>query len=195
MENKKWYVIVFNVMIGILFLPVLLIIWLCGKIQDKRKARKKAKASVQPRTRQNISFAMPYVQPDVPLNDEAFISRIDEFIGIQYTSLNGLTGKRIDRELVAEKNPELKSKILSFLQEHPIEQLLYGKRDRIDVLDSDHWELRFIFADPGLNRRVSGYGYTEDTRPFLHRLVSYLPDLQAAETWQRAVEERRRENS
>ena len=67
---------------------------------------------------------LPYLEPVTPLSNEEFISRIDEFICIQYKAHNGLSGRSDACQLIAEDDPESKERVLSFLKEHPIEKLL-----------------------------------------------------------------------
>ena len=43
-----------------------------------------------------------------------------------------------------------------------IENLLYGDINSSGC-DMDHWEIRFIFEDRNLNRRICGYGVTESS--------------------------------
>ena len=117
---------------------------------------------------------LPYLEPVTPLSNEEFISRIDEFICIQYEAHNGLSGRSDACQLIEEDDPESKERVLSFLKEHPIEKLLYGDIWEKDVFDMTHWEIRFIFADRNLNRRICGYGLTETSYPYLHGLVPIL---------------------
>ena len=121
---------------------------------------------------------LPFCPPIVPMSDEEFVSRISEFTCIQYTSLNGLSGGSCAYQLIASESPERKEQLLSFLKEHPIENLLHG--DIIgDGCDFDDWNIRFIFEDRNLNRCIRGYGITETSAPYLSIIratLIYMPN-------------------
>lgn len=116
---------------------------------------------------------MHYEEAKKPLPDEEFLSRIGEFNAIQYKAFNGLSGKCCTYQLIASANPELKERVIAFLADHSVGDLLYGDINS-DGFDMDYWEFRFIFDDVNMNRRICGYGVTDASAPFLYNLVSIL---------------------
>ena len=172
-------------MLVIVFLPLILLLLLILRIRTSKEKKKESEKKKEARNRyeeimrENLekNFTVPYTEPAYPLPDGEFISRIGEFECVQYHSWNGLSAMHCNCELVASRDPEKKEKILSFLEEHPISELLYGETFDKEICDADHWELRFIFPDPALNRRIKGYGRTEDARPFLWEMVRHIPEL------------------
>lgn len=95
------------------------------------------------------------------------------------------------RELIAADHPEKKERVLAFLREHPITELLQGDR-YMQAGDVDRWKIRFIFDDPGLNRTIEGYGRTELTDPYLSEMCGCLPRIlskeeQAEEVWRQRI--------
>ncbi len=129
------------------------------------------------------------IEPTEPQNDEDFIARFDEFVGVKFYSHNGLSGSSHRRELVVSEHPELKDQILSFAQRYPIINLLQGDRNN-DGFDLDHWELTFLFDDSRFNRRICGYGVTESTKPYLNEMIFFIPEvLSKEEILRRRMEE------
>ena len=176
--------IAFNIVIGILLSPVLILIFLVLLIFpiEKKKTKKWQKPynsqaehekMVQDRAKR---FSIPYVEPEDALPDEDFAKRIDEFICLQFWSCNDYSGGITMRELVAADDPKNKACVLAFLQEHPIMELLHGDRDE-QACDVNRWKIRFIFDDVRLNRTISGYGCTELTAPYLFEMCRHLPEI------------------
>lgn len=172
-NERKWYSVFLYILLILLF--VILLPWIVVLlIKDSIANRKKAK--VQRERSHDISNSdlqlMPYADSTTPSSNEEFISRINEFICLQYKSFNGLSG-HYACQVVAEDDPIRKEQILTFLKEHPIENLLNGNLYSDDY-DLDHWELRFIFDDKRLNRCIHGYGDTESSAPYLCGLLPLL---------------------
>lgn len=119
------------------------------------------------------SCLVQYKEPKEPVDNNIFISQIDEFVCFQYKSFNGLSGRGKSCQIVSDVDSELKDYMLGFLKKHPIEGLLYGNVN-CDGYDMDHWEMCFIFENQNLNRRITGYGITEDSAPFLCEMIPYL---------------------
>lgn len=179
MQNKedkiKWY----HMLLSILFLMIAIIPFSIFEfIKDrvtKNKRKKAASINTRIMSRMNESTPplLPFFEPIVPSSDEEFVYRISEFTCIQYTTFNGLSGGSYACQLIAGENPERKGQVLSFLKDHPIENLLHG-----DIIgsgcDMNHWEIRFIFEDRNLNKRICGYGITETSAPYVLDLISIL---------------------
>lgn len=177
----KWYKVVLYVLLGILLLPFILLYLLFTLLvpaKKKQKSPPKKKASQVESLQENLParFSMQYEEPAEPLPDEDFIRRIDEFVCLQYTTWNDYSGRSSKQELIAAECPELKERVLNFLQEHPVENLLYGER-YADGHDMSHWELKFIFEDSRLNRCIAGYGITESTAPYRHGIFCHIPEI------------------
>lgn len=181
LEKKKTilYIIIGILLLPILILlsPVLLILHFKDKRAEKKKrqqAREKWEAAHQP-----TQFQTRYTEsPNQP--DEEFIRRIEEFTCLQFTSRNDYTGRERKQELIAAEHPEKKAKILEFLKEHPIEELLRAERFE-KACDANRWELRFIFEDERLNCTISGYGYTEAAAPYLFEICRHIPRILSEE--------------
>lgn len=200
MDKKKaiLYIIIGILLLPILILlsPVLLIIHYKNKRAEKKKrqqAREKWEAAHQP-TQFKESYTEFYTKsytesPQQP--EEEFIRRIGEFTCLQFYSRNDRTGADHKQELIATEHPEKKAKILEFLKEHPIEELLHGQR-HANAHDVNRWEFRFIFEDTRLNRTISGYGHTELTAPYLSEMCRYIPRILSEEEKFRQMVERAR---
>lgn len=117
------------------------------------------------------NFSMIYKTPLVPATDEQFIANINELVCIQYSLRNTYSGNRFMSELVCSEHPELKEKFLRFLDEHPIKSFLDCDKYSHGC-DLNTWEIRFIFDNADLNRTICGYGYTEETAPYLMEIRS-----------------------
>ena len=170
-EHSNWYTIVVGVGALILALPIYAV--MCIKDYFKNKKHKKGTSYIMHSSESNAQPLMHYSEPQTPVEDSEFISRIDEFVCFQYKSFNGLSGRGKSFELFASESPELKEYVLEFLANHPIEGLLYGNIN-CNGYDLDNWEIRIIFEDPNLNRCIRGYGTTDVSAPFLRELIPYL---------------------
>ena len=125
-------------------------------------------------------FSEAYVTARDPLPEDVFLAQLSEFTCVQYRRCNDLTGKVTLWELVAQREPEKKAQLLTFLESNPLKQLL--EADRIGSgFDLDRWELRFLFEDKRLNRAITGYGRTEAAAPYLQQLVAFLPRILSQE--------------
>ena len=160
-------------------------------LRDLFKRKKKKEGYLQPSGQQAKKFAMAYSEPAAPGPEEAFIQSIGSFCCVQYWRRNDMTGGTQMRELIAAEMPRERDLVLSFLAANPIRPLLNG-----DLCakghDMDRWELRFLFEDPTLNRRICGYGVTELTAPFVLELARLIPEvLTEEERWEREFQKRR----
>lgn len=167
-EKGKWHSLVLYVLLGIVLLPCFVVM----NIKDAIARRKEQRTYRKKQHGLHVQL-MPFTEPAATVPNEEFISRIHEFICIQYQSFNGLSGRCRVYQVIVDNAPRKKEQILSFLKEHPIENLLSGNLCSREGQDLDEWELRFVFADQRLNRRIRGYGITEITEPYL-RLFSLL---------------------
>lgn len=175
MDKKK---AILYIIVGILLLPILILlspVLLILHFKNKRAEQKKRQQAWEKwvATHQPIQFqtrcAESFRQPD-----EEFIRRVGEFTVLQFISRNDYTGRERKRELIAAEHPEKKAKILEFLKEHPIEELLHAERFEA-AHDVDRWQLRFIFEDAHLNCAISGYGHTEAAAPYLSGICRHIP--------------------
>lgn len=128
----------------------------------------------------NKKFAIQYSEPSSPVSDYDFANALNDVICIQYWSCNDYSGSIRMRELIISERPDLKDKVLLFLEEHPIITLLesnchgYGH-------DSNRWKFRFIFNNTSFNRCICGYGITEITAPYLLKFSNLLPEILSEE--------------
>ncbi len=181
MEKKKWYQIALYVVFGIVLLPIILLLLICSYVKSKIERRKRRKSFQEKhRQAQSVSVSQTDAEPPALPNDEEFLAHFNEFIGVQFYSHNGLSGRGSRRKLVVSEHPELKERILSFVERYPIRDLLQGERNS-DGCDLNHWQITFLFEDSGVNRRISGYGTTECTRPYLQEMIFYLPEMLSEE--------------
>ena len=174
-DKMKWYEAVLLVLLFVIMIPYLIVIAIKDRVAENKR-EKIAKQKFEKRLQDmaaKTSLLLAFSVPVVPVSDEVFISRIDEFTCIQYRAFNGLSGWSCQYQLISSEFPQLKERVLSFLKDHPIENLLYGDID-CDGCDMNHWEIRFIFEDRNLNRRIRGYGFTEVSSPYLIHLVSLI---------------------
>lgn len=170
-DGMKWYKAVLFILLFVLMIPYLIVLFIKDRVAKNK--RKKFAAKKLQDIAVEFSSLLEFLEPIVPVFDEVFISRIDDFSCIQYKAFNGLSGKNYACQLISSENPKCKEQILSFLKDHPIENLLHGDINS-SGFDMDHWEIRFIFEDCNLNRRICGYGVTELSAPYLHTLVSII---------------------
>lgn len=170
-EHSKLYIIVVGIGALILALPIYAV--MCINDFFKNKKHKKGTSYVMHSSERNAQPLMHYSEPQTPVEDREFISRIDEFVCFQYKSFNGLSGRGKSFQLFASESPELKEYVLKFLANHSIEELLYGNIN-CNGCDMDDWEICIIFEDENLNRCIRGYGTTDVSAPFLRELVPYL---------------------
>lgn len=172
-DRMKWYKAVLFILLFVLMIPCLIVLFIKDRVaKDKRK--KIATKELQDIAAEH-SLLLDFLEPVVSVSDEVFISRIGEFSCVQYKAFNGLSGKSYACQLISSETPNGKERILSFLKDHPIENLLHGDINS-SGFDMDHWEIRFVFEDRNLNRRICGYGVTESSAPYLHTLVSMIRD-------------------
>ena len=175
MKNKaneqKWYSVFLYILMFIISLPWIIVVLIKDSIAE-RKRKKERSANFQD-VCNSYSKLMPFVESATPSPNEEFISRINECICIQYKSLNGLSGRGYACQVIIEDDLARKEQIVTFLKEHPIENLLNGNLNS-DGFDLDHWELHFIFADKSLNRCIRGYGVTEISAPYLRGLLPLI---------------------
>ena len=178
MQNKedkiKWYHVLLFILFFIIMIPYCIFEFIKNRVtKNKRKKAAASNTRCMPRMHESTPPLLPFFEPIVPASDEEFASRISEFTCIQYTKFNGLSGESHAYQLIASEKPERKEQVLSFLKDHPIENLLHG-----DIIgtgcDMNHWEIRFIFEDRNLNRRICGYGITETSAPYVLDLISIL---------------------
>jgi len=162
------------VIIFIILIPIIIPLFLYDEIWHKRKVRRKAynnKFSYQ----NNIALSHK-IKPVEPQNNEDFIANLNKFTEITYYSRNYYSGSLYINKLVASEHPELKEKILSFLEQYPIINLLQGNRDCAGC-DMNHWEIAFRFEDSSLDKSIFGYGITECTAPYLTKMISFIPPV------------------
>lgn len=175
MKNKakegKWYSLFLYIPLFIILLPWILVVLIKDSMAERK--RKKERREKYHDIYNSNSQLMPYTESATPLPNEEFVSRIDELLCIQYKSLNGLSGRGCANQVITVDDPIRKDQILTFLKEHPIENLLNGNLNG-DGFDRDHWELRFIFSDKNLNRCIRGYGVTEISAPYLRGLIPLI---------------------
>ena len=172
-DRMKWYKAVLFILLFVLMIPCLIVLFIKDRVaKDKRK--KIATKELQDIAAEH-SLLLEFLEPIVPVCDEVFISRIDEFSCVQYKAFNGLSGKSYACQLISSEKPKCKEQVLAFLKNHPIENLLHGDINS-SGFDMDHWEIRFIFEDRNLNRRICGYGTTKTSAPYLHTLVPIIMD-------------------
>ena len=170
-DRMKWYKAVLFILLFVLMIPYLIVLFIKDRVaKDKRK--KIATKELQDIAAENSSL-LEFLEPVVSVSDEVFISCVGEFSCVQYKSFNGLSGKSYSCQLISNENPKCKEQILSFLKEHPIDNLLHGDINS-NGCDMDHWEIRFIFEDRNLNRCICGYGITETSAPYLYTLVPII---------------------
>jgi len=172
-DRMKWYKAVLFILLFVLMIPYLIVLFIKDRVV-KNKRKKIAAKKLQDIAVESSSL-MCFFEPIVPVSDEVFISRIDEFSCVQYKAFNGLSGQSYAWQLLSSENPECKEQVLSFLKDHPIENLLHGDIN-CNGFDMDQWEIRFIFEDRNLNRRICGYGTTKTSVPYLHSLVPIIRD-------------------
>ena len=172
-DGMKWYNVPLFIPLFIIMIPCFVVVFIKDRIA-KNKSKKITLKKSQDITAKPSSL-LRFLEPIIPVSDEVFISRIDEFSCVQYKAFNGLSGKSYACQLISSETPKGKERILSFLKDHPIENLLYGDISSSGC-DMDHWEIRFIFEDRNINRRICGYGVTESSAPYLHTLVSMIRD-------------------
>lgn len=172
-DGMKWYKAVLLILLFVIMIPYFIAIFVKDRVAESK--RKKVTLKKAQYIEAESSSLMCFLKPIIPVSDEVFISRIDEFSCVQYKAFNGLSGKNYTCQLISSEKPECKEQVLSFLKDHPIENLLYGDINSSSC-DMDHWEMRFIFEDRNLNRRICGYGVTESSAPYLHTLVSIIRD-------------------
>ena len=170
-EHSNWYTIVVGVGALILALPIYAV--MCIKDFFKNKKHKKGTSYIMHSSESNAQPLMHYSEPQTPVEDSEFISRINEFICFQFRRFNGLSGRERNYQFFASDSPELKEYVLSFLTEHPIEKLFYGNIN-CNGFDMEDWEIRIIFEEQSLNRCIRGYGTTDVSAPFLRELIPYL---------------------
>ena len=170
-DGTKWCNVLLFIPLFIIMMPYFVVVFIKNCIVKKKSKRVTSK-KIQGITEENSSL-WPFLEPAVPVSDEVFISRIDEFSCVQYKAFNGLSGKSYACQLISSENPKCKEQVLSFLKNHPIENLLRGDINS-SGFDMDHWEIRFVFEDRNLNRRICGYGVTELSAPYLHTLVPII---------------------
>ena len=181
MEKKKWYHFVLYIILGIVLLPVILLFLIYSYIKNKIESQRRKKRIQQAHCQeQSLKFAQTYAEPPAPPSDAEFIAHFDAFIGVQFYSHNGLSGRSHKRALVVSEHPEQKERILSFVERYPICDLLQGERNS-EGCDLNHWQITFLFEDSRLNRRIFGYGTTECTRPYLQEMIFYLPEVLSKE--------------
>ena len=175
-EPLKWHILFTGIGTLILALPIYAVM----RIKDFFKSKKSNKhtlSDIKFDKRDDNTPLTPYKEPTSPVDDREFISRIDEFICVQFRRFNGLSGRSYNYQLLASESPELKEYVLRFFEKYPIENLLYEDVN-CNAYDMDHWELRVIFEDQNLNRCIRGHGTTEASAPFLCELVPYLIRMQ-----------------
>ena len=192
MEKKKWYHFVLYIILGIVLLPVILLFLIYSDIKNKIESRRRKKTIQQAhRQEQSISISQSDAESPAPPSDAEFIAHFDAFIGVQFYSHNGLSGRSHKRALVVSEHPEQKERILSFVERYPICDLLQGERNS-EGCDLNHWQITFLFEDSRLNRRIFGYGITECTRPYLQEMIFYLPEVLSKEEALKRKAERER---
>ena len=172
-DGMKWYQFLLFIPLFVIMIPYFIVLHIKNRIA-KNKSKKISLTNSQVVAVESSSL-LGFLEPVIPVSDEVFISHIDEFSCIQYKAFNGLSGKSYACQLISSEKPNGKERILSFLKDHPIENLLYGDIHSSGC-DMDHWEIRFIFEDRNINRRICGYGVTESSAPYLHTLVSIMRD-------------------
>ena len=172
-DGMKWYKLLLFIPLFVIMIPYFIVLHIKNRVAKYK--RKKISLTNSQVVAAESSSLWGFLEPVIPVSDEVFISRIDEFSCIQYKAFNGLSGKSYACQLISSETPKGKERILSFLKNHPIENLLYGDINSSGC-DMDHWEIRFIFEDRNLNRRICGYGVTELSAPYLHTLVSIIRD-------------------
>ena len=194
---KKWKLglnIFIGIILAVLLFPFFVLVspvFLVIHCKEKKRKQKTKTHKGKIRNSSEKCFSLSYIAPTNPLPNDVFIARIAEFTCLQFHSVNDLSGKTRMRELVATEHPEKKARVLEFLQSHPIDELLCGER-YMDAMDMNRWCLQFIFEDSSLNRSISGYGWTEQTSPYLSEMVRYIPEIlsneeQAEETFRRKL--------
>ena len=172
-DGMKWYKFLLFIPLFVIMIPYFIVLHIKNRNAKRKSKRITVKKSQAFATESSSLWG--FLEPAVPVSDEVFISRIDEFSCIQYKAFNGLSGKSYACQLISCETPKGKERILSFLKDHPIENLLYGDINSSGC-DMDHWEIRFIFEDRNINRRICGYGVTESFAPYLHTLVPIIRD-------------------
>lgn len=172
-DGMKWYEVLLFIPLFVIMIPYFIVLHINNRIAKHKSKRITLKNSQTVAT--EPSSLLGFLEPVIPVSDEVFISRIDEFSCIQYKAFNDLSGKSYACQLISSETPKGKERILSFLKDHPIENLLHGDISSSGC-DMDHWEIRFIFEDRNINRRICGYGVTESSAPYLHTLVSIIRD-------------------
>ena len=170
-DRMKWYKAVLFILLFVLMIPDLIVLFIKERVA-KNKRKKTATKKLQDIAAE-FSSLLEFLEPTVPVSDEVFILRIGEFSCVQCKTFNGLSGKSYVCQLISSENPKCKEQVLSFLKNHPIENLLHGDINSSGFV-MDHWEIRFIFEDRNLNRRICGYGVTELSAPYLHTLVPII---------------------
>lgn len=170
-NGMKWYEVLLFIPLFVIMIPYFIVLHIKNRNAKRKSKRITVKKSQAFATESSSLWG--FLEPAVPVSDEVFISRIDEFSCIQYKAFNGLSGKSYSCQLISSEKPKCKEQVLSFLKDHPIENLLHGDINS-SGFDMDHWEIRFIFEDHNLNRRIYGYGVTELSAPYLHTLVSII---------------------
>ena len=172
---------IIKVIIGIILFPILLLLFIIFCIIPNKKDKKKEienRQSFENTMKANSEkrFSIPYIEPKKPVSDDEFMARIQEFTCIQFWSCNDYSGYVTMKELIASEHKDEKERILSFLQEHPISELLHGDC-YAQMLDADRWRLRFIFEDESLNRCILGYGTNQVTAPFKRYMIPHIPEI------------------
>lgn len=170
-DGMKWYEVLLFIPLFVIMIPYFIVLHIKNRIAKHKSKRITLKNSQT--VFAESSSLLGFLEPFVPVSDEVFISRIDEFSCVQYKAFNGLSGKSYACQLISSENPKCKEQVLSFLKNHPIENLLRGDINS-SGFDMDHWEIRFVFEDRNLNRRICGYGVTELSAPYLHTLVPII---------------------
>ncbi len=146
----------------------------------KSKAKPSDTAKEIIKNNNDKKFVIRYNEPSYPVPDYYFANALNDVICIQYWSCNDFSGSIHMGELILSERPDLKDKVLLFLEEHPIITLLESNRHEY-AHDRNRWKFRFIFNNTNFNRCICGYGITEISAPYLLELAHLLPEILSEE--------------
>ena len=103
-DGMKWYKFLLFIPLFAIMIPYFIVLHIKNRVAKNK--RKKISLTNSQVVAAESSSLLGFLEPVIPVSDEVFISRIDEFSCIQYKAFNGLSGKSYACQLISSETPK-----------------------------------------------------------------------------------------